>query len=291
MTNFSNLRGELFERKATAPAVTLIYHQALVEQEKRPIEHYGPFSINQITKSYSKLWTITINEHEYQTVSPYEAALGDIAIWKFALWGTHRDKRAIARLRKYFPQTLGQLCKEQHSWYLHQGSDLRNGMIEHNEKLEFLPYLVDKKRLDTDALNKSGYLFSILDYTLEDLPQEECFIRVQGGYKGLLVSEPPHIVMNASWKYVIYSDEYFLVKPRQIGLSVPKEDADYLRALSVFLSSNIVRYYLFFQTPSFGIERDRITLHDVKSIPIPSLTLEQVEQLVALSERTCLNGN
>jgi len=279
MTNFSNLRGELFEGRATAPAITLIYHQALAEQEKRPIEHYGPFAINQITKSSSKLWTITINEHEYQTVSPYEAALGDIAIWKFALWGTHRDKRTIARLRKYFPQTLGQLCKEQHSWYLHQGSDLRNGMLEHNEKLEFLSYLVGKKRLDTDALNKSGYLFSIPDYTLEDLPQEECFLRVQGGYKGLLVSEPPHIVMNASWKYVIYSDEYFLVKPRQIGLSVPKEDADYLRALSVFLSSNIVRYYLFFQTPSFGIERDRITLHDVKSIPVPVLTSRQIVEL------------
>ena len=283
MTNFSNLRGELFEGRATAPAVTMIYHQALAEQEKLPIEHYGPFTINQITKSRGKLWTITINEHEYQTVSPYEAARGDITTWKFALWGTRRDKRAIARLQKFFPQTLGQLCK-QNNWHLHQGSDLRNGMKEHNENLEYLPYLVGKKRLNTTALNNSGYLFSIPDYTLEDIPQEECFIRVQGGSKGLLVSEPPHLVMNASWKYVIYSDEYFLVKPRQIGLSVPKEDADYLRALSVFLSSNIVRYYLFFQTPSFGIERDRITLHDVKSIPVPIFTSTQIQEMVSVQK-------
>ena len=115
MTNFSNLRGELFEGRATAPAVTIIYHQTSAEQEKPVIEHYGPFSINQITKSSGKLWTITINEQEYQTVSPYEAAHGDIATWKFALWGIYRDKRAIARWRKFFPQTLGQLCKEQHS--------------------------------------------------------------------------------------------------------------------------------------------------------------------------------
>lgn len=288
MTNFSNLRKELFEGRASAPAVTIIYHQALAEQEKPPIEHYGPFAINQITKSHGKLWTITINEHEYQTVSPYEAAHGDTATWKFALWGTYRDKRAIARLRKFFPQTLGQFCKEQHGWHLHQGSDLRNDTIEHNEKLEYRPELVGKKRLDTDALNNSGYLFVIPDNALEDIPQEECFLRVQGGSKGLLVAEPPHIIMNAGWKYSIYSDTYFVIKPRQIGLSAPPVDADHLRALSVFLSSNIAKYYLFFQTPSFGIERDRITLHDVKSIPIPAFALEQVEQLAALQKKLVL---
>ncbi len=283
MTNLSNLRRELFEGRATAPAITMIYHQALAEQEKLPIEHYGPFAINQITKSHGKLWTITINEHEYQTVSPYEAAHGDIATWKFALWGTHRDKRAIARLRKFFLQTLGQLCK-QSTWHLHEGSQLRNGMIKGDEKLEYHPDLVGKKRLDTNALNNSGYLFSVPDYALEDIPEEECFIREQGGDKGLLVSEPPHIIMNAAWKYSIYSDTYFVIKPRQIGLSAPPVEADRLRALSVFLSSSLVKYYLFFQTPQWGIEHNRITLKTVKSIPVPALTLEQVEQLAALQK-------
>jgi hypothetical protein len=285
MTNFSNLRGELFEGKATAPAVTMIYHQALAEHEKPPIEHYGPFAIYQITKSSGKLWTITINEHEYQAVSPYEAAHGDSATWKFALWGTHRDKRAIARLRKFFPQTLGQLCIEQHDWHLHQGSDLRNGMIEHNENLEHRPELVGKKRLDTTRLNNAGFFFSIPDDTLEDIPQEECYIRIQGGSKGLLVSDPPHIIMNAAWKYCIYSDTYFVIKPRQIGLSAPHADADLLRALSAFLSSNLVTYYLFFQSADWGIERDRITLNTVASIPVPALTLKQIEQLATLQKK------
>ncbi len=287
ITNFSNLRGELFEGRATAPAITIIYHQALAEREKSPIEHYGPFAINQITKSSGKLWTITINEHEHQTVSPYEAAYGDIATWKFALWGTYRDKRAIARLRKFFPQTLGQFCKDkaQHGWHLHEGSQLRNGMIEHNETLEYRPELVDKVRLNTTVLNKSEYRFSIPNNALEDIPREECFIRTQGGSKGLLVSEPPHIIMNAGWKYSIYSDTYFVIKPRQIGLSAPYADADQLRALSVFLSSSLVKYYLFFQVPQWGIERDVVTLNTVKSIPIPAFTSEQVEQLAILQKK------
>jgi len=286
MTNFSNLRGELFEGRATAPAITIIYRQTVTEQEKPPIEHYGPFAINQITKSHGKLWTITINEHEYQTVSSYEAMQGDGTTWKFALWGTQRDRRTIARLRKFFPQTLGQLCNP--PWHLHEGPQLRNGITEHTEELEHFPYLEGKKRLDTDALNESGFLFSIPDYTLEVIPAEECFIRKQGGNKGLLVSDPPHLIINASWNYVMYSDEYFLVKPRQIGLSAPEEDADYLRALSVFLSSNLVRYYLFFQAPQWGIERDRITLSTVKSIPVPMLTSEQIAQLAALQKELVL---
>ena len=283
MTDFSNLRGELFEGRATAPAITLIYCQAVTEREKPSIEHFGPFAINQITKTHGKLWTITINEYEYKAISHSEAARGDMATWKFALWGTHRDKRAIARLRKLFPQTLAQLCNKQ-NWHLHEGPQLRNGSISNEEKLEHLPYLADKKQLNTDGLNDSGYLFSVPDHTLENIAPKECYIRVQGGFKGLLVSEPPHIIMNAGWKYCIYSDTYFVIKPRQIGLSAPSADADHLRALSVFLSSNLIKYYLFFQVPQLGMERDRVTLNTVKSIPVPLLSSEQVTKLSSLQK-------
>ena len=194
-----------------------------------------------------------MNENEFQTVSPDEAERGDAVTWKIALWGTHRDERAIQRLRRLFPKTLGQLCQEhrQNGWHLHQGSDLRNGTNEHKEELDFISSLLGKKRLNTTIMNRSNYLFSVPPYALEDVPKEECYVRVQGGKKGLLTSEPPHLIMNASWKYVIYSDDYFVIRPRQVGLSAPRKDADYSRALSVFLSSSVTRYYLFFQTPSW----------------------------------------
>jgi N-6 DNA methylase len=285
MTNFSNLRKELFEGRVTAPAITLIYRQASVERGRSLIDHYGPFAINQITQSQGDIWTITINEQDYQAISPNEAACGEGATWKFALWGTHRDKRAIARLRKFFPQTLEQLCREHSAWHLHEGSQLRSGGITPNNTLKYVPNLLGKKRLNTDALNNSGRLFSIPDEALEELPPEECYIRVQGGEKGLLVSEPPHIIMNAGWQYSIYSDSHFVIKARQIGLSAPQEDADRLRALSIFLSSSLVKYYLFFQAPQWGIERDRITLNTVKSIPVPELPFQQIEQLADLQKK------
>lgn len=286
ITNFSNLRDVLFEGRATAPAVTILYRKAdgEAEAEKPLINHYGPFSISQLPNASGHMWTITLNENEFQTVSPYEAERGDAATWKFALWGTHRDQRAITRLRRLFPTTLGQLCQENepHGWHLHEGSQLRICPNGECEGLEPIPDLIGKKLLDTVSMGKSKQLFSLSEQALLTISTEGCYLRVQGGRTGLLTSEPPHLVMHASWKYVVYSDDYFVIRPRQIGLSVPQKDADYLRALSVLLSSSITRYYLFFQTPSWGIERDRITLDDVKSIPLPQFTPDQIAQLAAV---------
>jgi len=285
MTNFSNLRRVLFEGRATAPAVTILYREASAGHEKPLIDHYGPFSINQIPSIKGNLWTITINENEFQTVSPYEAEQGEATTWKLALWGTARDKRAIAKLRRLFPRTLGQLCddNEKNGWHLNEGLPLRSELKEQLEELDPVPYLKGKKRLNTTLMGKSKRLFSVPPNVLEDIPEEKCFIR-KGRTAGLLVSEPPHLVLNASWKYVIYSDEYFVIRPRQIGLSAPQQDAEYLRALSVFLSSSVARYYLFFQTPSWGIERDRITKEDVESIPIPAFTADQIVKLAWLQK-------
>lgn len=286
MTNFSNLRHVLFGGRASAAAITILYHKAFFEQKKPYIAHYGPFALNQIPNAHGGLWTITMNENEFQTISADEAESGDPMTWKVALWGTERDKRAMARLRRLFPTTLGQLCQDgETGWHLHEGSQLRLCIDEQCKDFEFVPQIIGKKILDTNVLDKSGRRFSLPEHTFKTLEKNACFVRIRGGRRGLLTSEPPHIIMNASWKYVIYSDEYFVIKPRQIGLSAPQSHADYLRALSVYLSSSVVSYYLFFKTPSWGIERDRITLQDVKSIPIPHFTTAQVEQLAAVQKQ------
>src|SRR5437879_3118097 len=127
MTNFSNLRHVLFEGRVIAPAITILYKRTLPEKEKPLLNHYGPFTIDQIPNANGVMWTITMNENEFQTVSAYEAERGDAITCKIALWGTHRDKRAIDRLRQLFPKILGQLCQENKNnrWHLHEGSQLR----------------------------------------------------------------------------------------------------------------------------------------------------------------------
>ena len=122
----------------------------------------------------------------------------------------------------------------------------------------------------TDAL----FRFSVPSYVLSDIPDEMCSIRKRGGEKGLLLTQAPHIVLSPVWgSYVTFSDADFLIPPRVMGIAGPEEDANMLRALSLYLNSSLVSYYLFFHVPEWGIFRNAryVTLSELKKVPVPDL--------------------
>lgn len=281
ITNFSNLKF-LFDGRAQEPAATVIYNRMSPKHKKPGTVHYGPFFVNQVPALDGGLWTITINESEIQVISSQEAARGDASTWKFAQWGTQRDKDAIERFRRLFPLTLAQFCEERRWSVPIEGAQLRNVHKSKPEDIVFVPALEGAKFFDNNKMNDTEFLFFIPDYVLKNIPDDMRYIRKRGGAAGFKATAAPHILLHASWKYIVYSEQDFVIPPRQIGISSPKEDAEYLRALSVYLSSSFVRYYLFFNTPEWGIERNRITLRDVRNIPVPRFTPEQVTHLAQL---------
>src|SRR5712692_9045583 len=120
ITNFSNLRWILFP-KNEFPAFTILYRPSNnAEEEKPPINHYAPLSIDQIADSRESSWVITINEQEIQTIDALEAETGETLVWKLALWGTFQDKRAIESIEGLFPSTLKYLCKKR-GWPFSEG--------------------------------------------------------------------------------------------------------------------------------------------------------------------------
>ena len=71
------------------PAFTIVYRPLNnTEEEKPPIVHYAPLSIDQVTNSRESPWAITISEQEIQTIDPYDAETGETLLWKLALWGS-----------------------------------------------------------------------------------------------------------------------------------------------------------------------------------------------------------
>jgi len=282
ITNFSNLAYVLFGGRGEAPAATIIYRKALPDLEKPEIVHYAPFVANQVSNRPWKrskknpTWTITINSDEIQTISPDAAETGDVSTWKLAFWGSYRDQRAIRRLKKLFSTTLGDLV-EQNSWHLHQGLEIRSQ--DAKEEIEHAPYLENWKRLDSYEMAKSKLRFSIPQEALKEIPKERFFVR-KGRSLGFTIARAPHIVMNPT--YFAFSDEDFVVSHPKVGISASSLDADYLRALSVFFSSSIIYYYLFFQSSSWGIDRSLISPKDVRSIPIPQMSTEQISELASL---------
>jgi len=286
ITNFANIE-VLFgkEKRDVKPAMTVIYRQADSVRERQEIVHYGPFSVNQVSEGKDKPWVITINENEIHTVSPYKAATGEMTVWKFALWGNHLDERAIRRIEKQFPTTLKELVIKR-NWLFHKGVDFRSKTSE--ESLTPVPELKGQKKFRTDIASKSLYRFSIPNDLLQEIRGEECNIR-RGRIAGLSLIQAPHIVLSSVWRnYIIYSDEDFVIPTNsQMGIAVPKTDADYLKALSIYLNSSLAEFYVFFHAEVWGVYRRdrRITKESVEQFPVPEFTEEQIKALVALHKR------
>ena len=286
ITNFANLREVLFDKRGTLPAATVVYCRAVDTREKPYIIHYGPFSVNQISEIKGKPWILTINENEIQAISPYEAERGESSLWKFTLWGNYQDKRIIERIKSLFPTTLQESCEARKA-YFREGSQLRVWQEKYADQLEYIPELKTGKIFRTDLMRQLPFRFAIPQEVLQSIPDDICYIRKQGGKAGLEVTKAPHIILSPSWgSYIVYSDQDFVIPPRQMGIAASEKYLNYLRALSVYLSSGLVAYYLFFHSQEWGIFRQakRVSTTEVRKVPTPEFTIELVKEPAALQK-------
>lgn len=290
ITNFSNLAYILFGGRGEAPAATIIYRKAPSSQEKTSIIHYGPFVINQVlSKTWKEdrrkeTWVLTINENEISTITAEEAETGEAVTWKLALWGSHRDTKALQRLGRLFATSLEDL-RNARAWYLHQGVELKEAHAlgeQGKRNIEPAPYLMGRKFFDAAIMGRSGYSFSTPESAFKLIPESRCFLHKQGGKRSLKEVGFAQVLFNAA--YFVYSERDFVLQAPNIRLSAPAKDAEELRALSVFFSSSLVRYFLFFLSPAWGVDRNKIYKKDVEQIPVPHLTANQIAKLAALQK-------
>lgn len=289
ISNFANWRDVLFPKRSALPPASVIYRK-IRQPGQEQVVHHGPFCINQAQNIQDEPWTITINEREVRRIPYSEAEAGRTSTWKFALWGNEYDERAIERIRHLFPLTLERFCAER-GWgddQPRQGIELREQDSD-IEKHKYMPKMANLKRFDTKKFNESPRLrFSIPRRAL--VPNDKLFLRMRGGERSIRINFAPHLILSTGWDFFIYSDEDFIIPPRQIGIAAPQasdQSRETLRALSVYLSSSLVKYYLFFHVPEWGFYRHRetVVLSEVRNIPTPSFTAMQVTELANLQRR------
>jgi hypothetical protein len=287
ITNFSHLRKMLFPRN-DYPAFTIVYQPTKDEEEQKPpLLHCAPFSINQIPGSHDRLWTLTIHEQDIQIVDASDADTGETFIWKLALWGSFQDKRAIERIEALFPSRLEDLCVSR-KWSFSEGAQLRDQRYTPREELQAVDELKGKKMFQREAMRKSLFRFSVPQDVLRAIPDEMCHIRKRGGEAGLSLTQSPHMALSPGWgSFMTFSNDDFVIPPRVMGIAGPKEDASFLRALSLYLNSSLASYYLFFHAQEWGVFRQAryVSLTEVRKLPIPDFTLSQVEKLVDLHQQ------
>ena len=286
ITNFSNFHYLLFQ--ADVSPITIIYQKANSERRKKQIWHYSPFVANQVIallrrgKPTQPIWAIVINKSEIKMISYNETENGDALTWKMALWASYECERAFFRLRSTFSETLESIIKKKR-WRFHEGVRLRDKTSEDNTAIpigEFLPENSARglSFFDAEVFSKNEFKFHIPSTMLEVIPEEKCYISPKA-VPGIFLSIAPHLVLNS--QYAIYSDVDFVVK-NSYAISASFDESIYLKAMSVYFSSTLCRFLLFFPSPQWGIERTKLDGRDWKKLPIPIFSETDLESLSEL---------
>lgn len=279
IANFSNLRFFLFRGRAISPAAAFFYSPG--EPTRKPdsdeyVSAYSPMLANQepiwaLDRQYKAIpQGLLLNASEIRAVRMGNIASGQGLAWKIAAWGSHLDQLLLERLARRFP--LLSVLKTKKLITVAQGAELRSQPVDRGvERTAYCPQVADKFVLEDNALEEKRPLFFFPGDALN--PNQKHHLRIRGGEAGLTINEPPHIVVNAARSFAVYTDQYLIVSPRQIGITSPEGDCTFLKALSLYLSSDFVYYHQFLTSSEFGVERGVATLKALKQLPVPILSL------------------
>jgi len=286
VANFSNLAEVLSAGRFRVPAAAFFYQlRNLTSRAMSGNEYvrvYSPLVANQevtrpaVRGTRGESWSIVINASEIRDLPLGQIASGDGFPWKLATWGSELDVRLLRLLAHRFP-TMQQL-EDEGRLVVSQGLELRiKSGQEDQEALELVEEVIGKKQLDVDALKRLRHVFTFPPEAIVDVEPELKYGRKGRVVLPLSVCRPPHVIVSAARYFAVYSEQFLVVPPRQIGLMSPSEDRDFLKALSLFLSSDFVFYHQFLTSVEFGVKRDRATLQALRTLPIPFAESDRTE--------------
>ncbi|MGO8747301.1 MAG: class I SAM-dependent DNA methyltransferase [Thermoguttaceae bacterium] len=282
VANFANLAYVLFAGRSEVPAAAFFYQKrpdgADAIEEVERILTFAPLVTNQEPNRPSRFkrkvdtWTITINGSELREVGIAQAIRGDALTWKLAMWGSYRDRRLLEAIARRFPVTLAKE-KENRGLEIHSGFEPRKSGLLVQE-------LLGKNRVKKNATRGVGHLFTFADWMLEPFPQDLAHARPGRDDLPVVVSRSPHILCDAARRFAVYSDEFIVVGARQpaiAGSEDEADEADFLKALSLYLSSDFAKYHQFLVSAQWGISFNRASLGNLKALPVPLANLPKTE--------------
>ncbi len=303
VANFSNLAEVLFAGRSRVPAAALIFRprpksKRLDAEEATTV--FSPLIANQEPTrpigpgEKTESWSLTINGNEIRDLSLGDLAEGSGIPWKLAMWGSSLDGHLLQRMARKW-KALGALqapwsAKErrfkegnpQHLFSISEGPQLRE---EGGEGKTLVEELKDKPVADMDLFREWRRIFSFDAFTLP--PNTHYYLRERGGWKGLPVCRPPHVIVSAARNFAVYSNEFLVVWSRQIGIASTTGDTDLLKALALYLSSDFAFYHQFITATQFGVQRGVATLESLLQVPcpLPNLTSADLAEWGALHDR------
>ena len=292
IADLSNLAEVISDGRFRVPGAGIFFekpHTGCSPQSNESITYYAPKVANQELTRPAKAgarvetWDLVINGSEIRRIDADRARSGDGLVWKTAMWGSHLDEQLLRRVDRKFP-SFGEL-EADGLLLASEGLQLRAETTD--EEVEALPEIIEQKTFDPKALSGKRRLFSLPSEALFNIPKEKGFVRQGRGKLPLKVSRPPHVIVSAARIFSIYSEEFLVIPARQIGIVSPSGNKNYLKALSLYLSSDFALYHQFFSSSQFGVQRAVSTLSSLRRIPTPldRISRSDLKEWVSLQER------
>lgn len=273
LANFANFMEVLFAGRARSPA-SAVFFQSKKPSDEHSILTFAPFVAEQVANRSQKAnkravtWNIVVNDAEIRDVPNSAATVGGGLTWKLAMWGSERDARLLERVQQNYQLGLELFCAK-NKLLVGEGSQLRECSREAADLLEARPELIGRVKVDFSRLRKLGRIFAFPPDALSRIRKEQAHVRKRGGFTGLALSEPPHLLLDASRRFAVFSEEYIAVPPRQVGIAGPGGTENLLRALGVYLSSDFCTYHQFLVSPKWGVDQNLADLDTLKQLPVP----------------------
>lgn len=296
VANFSNLAEVLFAGRSRVPAAALFFGLRKKKAKADELEVtsvFSPLVANQeSTRPLSpgvrkETWSITVNGDEVRELPFCDIASGSGLPWKLAIWGSALDASLLGRMRRKWPRLEDCEAKWHsgkkefvassltHVFKVSEGLQVRgNGPSEEVQKV---PEIALKKMVDVVTLARYRRVFSFPPFSVQLLSKGKEYVRKGRSILPLAVSRPPHVIVSAARNFSVYSEEFIIVPPRQIGIVSVNDNRPLLKALALYLSSDFAYYHQFLTSTQFGVKRDVATLESLRQIPIPLLKLTPAE--------------
>lgn len=294
LANLANLAEVLFAKPKSAAAkkgprrgASVVFFEEQPPEIGHVILSFAPFVAEQLAnrpeESNQRLstWNIVVGESELREIENKDALLGTSLTWKFAMWGTSRDRKLLHGVAVRTSR-FGAFAKA-HSLNAHEGFRLQNANRTYSRPSVPVEELRDKQRVIPDRLRSLRNFFEFPPFALEDIPREEQFVPKGRAKLAVRTASPPHILLDAARRYAVYSNDFLVIPAPNISIKGPKEAGPLLRALSLYLSSRFCTYHQFFFSHQWGVDTSRAELRTLRDLPVPFADLS-IQELTSWSE-------
>lgn len=269
--NFSILRkapknsgGQLFG-SAVGPISIVFFKSVIPETPKETITYYAP-------KTYIKndvLEGIIIDSSDEKHLPRIECKKKDSKIWKVSMWGSYFDFELIEKLDNLYI-TLGNYIKKNNKVW-----DCAKGIMSDSLKPDFIPIKIISPKLVERYSTKENALVS----------NQKFYRKIDDKF-----TKPPYLIFKegqANKNYcasIIDFEGYFTNS--LYGFS-NNGDFRNSKVLCSYLNSIFVNYFLSLSTSTWGIERERINLNELLTVPsiLDFINEKNREKLSILTDR------